>query len=150
MKKLSTYLFLFLFSFSVPSFSDDISDFQIEGMSIGETLLDFISESEIQKNIENHNYDDDKYFSVGLYNKGFKTYDGVQITLETGDNDYIIHNLEGGIFYDDNIEECLIKMNDVVKDISLILDKNISTNEKVVNHPADNSGNSKIHLYGFS
>jgi len=32
MKKLSTYLFLILFSFSAPSFGDDISDFQSEGM----------------------------------------------------------------------------------------------------------------------
>ena len=149
MKKLTTYLFLFLFSFSVPSFSDDISDFQIEGMSIGETLLDFISESEIQKNIEVNKYDDDKYYTVGLYNKGFKTYDGVQITLETGDKDYIIKGLDGGIFYDDNFEKCLMKKKDMVKDITLMLDKNISSNENVVNHPADKSGDSKIYIYEF-
>ena len=50
MKKLSTYLFLFLFSFSVPSFADDISDFEIEGMSIGDSLLDYFSEKEILSN----------------------------------------------------------------------------------------------------
>ena len=47
MKKLSTYLFLFLFSFSVPSFSDDISDFQIEGISIGDSALEYYTESKI-------------------------------------------------------------------------------------------------------
>ena len=41
MKKLSTYLFLILFSFSAPSFADDISDFQIEGMSIGDSALNY-------------------------------------------------------------------------------------------------------------
>ena len=49
MKKLSTYLFLILFSFSAPSFADDIRDFQIEGMSLGDSLLDYYSEEEIEK-----------------------------------------------------------------------------------------------------
>ena len=53
MKKLSTYLFLVLFSFSVPSFADDISDFEIEGMSIGDSLLDYFSEYEIKENTNN-------------------------------------------------------------------------------------------------
>ena len=48
MKKLSTYLFLILFSFSAPSFADDIRDFQIEGVSIGDSLLDYFSETEIE------------------------------------------------------------------------------------------------------
>ena len=146
MKILFSILFIF---FSSPIIADDISDFQIEGMSIGETLLDFISESEIQKNIEVNKYDDDKYYTVGLYNKGFKTYDGVQITLETGDKDYIIQGLDGGIFYDDNFEKCLMKKKDMVKDITLMLDKNISSNENVINHPADKSGDSKIYTYEF-
>jgi len=47
MKKLSTYLFLILFSFQTLSLADDISDFQIEGMSIGDSLLDYFSEEEI-------------------------------------------------------------------------------------------------------
>ena len=51
MKKLSTYLFLILFSFSAPSFADDIRDFQIEGISIGGSLLDYMSEEEIKENV---------------------------------------------------------------------------------------------------
>ena len=49
MKKLSTYLFLILFSFQTPSQADDIRDFQIEGMSIGDSLLDYTSEKEIKE-----------------------------------------------------------------------------------------------------
>ena len=52
MKKLSTYLFLILFSFSAPSFADDISEFEIEGISIGDSMLDFFSEEEIKNNIK--------------------------------------------------------------------------------------------------
>ena len=49
MKKLSTYLFLIFFSFQTSSWTDDIRDFQIEGMSIGDSLLDYVSEGEITK-----------------------------------------------------------------------------------------------------
>ena len=52
MKKLSTYLFLIFFSFSAPSFADDISDFEIEGISIGDSALEYISLEEIQKEIK--------------------------------------------------------------------------------------------------
>ena len=37
-------LFLVIFSFSAPSFADDISDFEIEGMSVGSSLLDYLGE----------------------------------------------------------------------------------------------------------
>ena len=54
MKKLSICLFLILFSFSAPSFADDIRDFQIEGMSVGDSLLDYMTENEIEMNKRNY------------------------------------------------------------------------------------------------
>ena len=56
MKKLSTFLFLIFFSFSALSFADDISDLKIEGISIGDSLLDYFSEEEIKKEIEKRKY----------------------------------------------------------------------------------------------
>ena len=61
MKKLSTYLFLLLFSFPTPSQADDIRDFQIEGVSIGDSLLDYMSEEEIKENNVVHVYPDKKF-----------------------------------------------------------------------------------------
>ena len=49
MKRLSIYLFLILFSLQTPSQADDIRDFQIEGISIEDSLLDYFSEEEIKK-----------------------------------------------------------------------------------------------------
>ena len=48
MKKLLLILVL-LFSFQPLSTADDIRDFQIEGMSIGDSLLDYYSKSNIDK-----------------------------------------------------------------------------------------------------
>ena len=36
----------------IPSKADDIQDFQIEGISVGDSLLDYFSEEEINKKIE--------------------------------------------------------------------------------------------------
>ena len=48
MKTLLTF-FILLFSSSV--FADAISDFEIEGMSLGDSLLDYFNEKEIKNNI---------------------------------------------------------------------------------------------------
>ena len=67
MKKLSTYLFLILFSFSSHSFADDIQDFQIEGISLGDSLLDHYSKEEITKT---RNWTDN--LEIALDKKEFK------------------------------------------------------------------------------
>ena len=47
--KILLTLFVLLFSPSV--LAEDISDFQIEGISIGDSLLDYFSDEEIKNNI---------------------------------------------------------------------------------------------------
>ena len=49
MKRLSLYLFLILFTLQTPSQADDIRDFQIEGMSVGDSLLDYINKEDRKK-----------------------------------------------------------------------------------------------------
>ena len=56
MKTFLTFFFLF---FSSTVMADDISDFQIEGMSIGDSLLDYFSEEKINKNTINEFFDYD-------------------------------------------------------------------------------------------
>ena len=55
MKKLYVYLFLVFFALQTPSSSDDIRDFQIEGMSIGDSLLDYFSKDKIKLFINDNN-----------------------------------------------------------------------------------------------
>ena len=54
MKKFIVILFLIL-TCQFTSQADDIRDFQIEGMSVGESLLDYISEKEIKKKMRAKN-----------------------------------------------------------------------------------------------
>ena len=136
MKKLSTYLFLILFSFSAPSFADDISDFQIEGVSIGDSLLDYMSEEEIKENV-GFVYEDKK-FTVSYYNKSSEMYDMVGITYKSKDKTYKIHGVQGLIFFENNIEGCYKKQDEIEKEISSMFDQ---TKKK-------NWGILKLHLKG--
>jgi|TARA_B100000586_G_C19906957_1_gene341522 hypothetical protein len=151
MKKLSTYLFLFLFSFSVPSFAEDISEFQIEGMSLGDSLLDYFSEEEIINNVQDYySYIDDK-FSVTEFNnsKLFNNYDGLKITFKTYDNDFVIHGLSGGIFFDNNIEGCYKKRDEISNEVSTLF-KNVSKEgPDFTKHPADQSNKSTASGVSF-
>ena len=64
--------------------ADDIGDFQIEGMGIGDSALDFYSKNEIKKNKKN--YTKDKTFSViEIQNFDSKMYDGIQLKYKTKD-----------------------------------------------------------------
>ena len=47
--KIFLIILILIFTLQTPSQADDIRDFQIEGMSIGGSLLDYFSEEQIKK-----------------------------------------------------------------------------------------------------
>ena len=114
-------LFVLLFSFSV--FADDISDFQIEGISLGDSALDFFTEKEIKNNLQNY-YTDNTYSVTEIYKPTvFKVYDAIQLHFKSSDKEYTIESVTGYLDYENNINECYEKMNEISNDInSLILD----------------------------
>ena len=116
MKKLSTYLFLVLFSFSAPSFADDISEFQIEGISIGDSLLDYMSEEEIKENI-GFVYEDKK-FTISEYKKSFELYDALGFAYKTDDKKYMVQGIQGQIDFIDDIKNCYKKQDEIVEELS--------------------------------
>ena len=151
MKKLSTYLFLILFSFSAPSFADDISDLQVEGMSIGDSLLDYLSKEKIITEIESnkpvYNYLTDDFGEVYLFGK-FEIYDNLSFFVKPNDKNYIIYDIRGVIDYDDKIEQCYAKQKEIVKEFSLSY-KNTRKNETTFVFPWDPTGKSTNRYVQF-
>ena len=85
MKRLFLYLFLILFTLQIPSQADDIRDFEIEGMSIGDSALDYFSEEEIKK-VKIFIFKSKDYFSAQIYNDSkFVLYDAVQFFFKEKD-----------------------------------------------------------------
>ena len=112
---MKTLLTLFVLFFSASVYADDISDFQIEGISIGDSALDFFSEKHIKRNEQDY-YKDKKFTLVENVKLSFEytNYDIVNFNYKTDDKNYIIHNISGKIDYDNNIDECLIKMDQII------------------------------------
>ena len=144
MKKLLGILVLGLFLIT-PSWAEDIRDFQIEGMSIGDSLLDYFSEEEIKANSQNFP-GGGKYFYVAIYDsKYFNVFDGVQFLHKKSDRMYKIYSITGYIDYDKNIDGCYKKLKELNYQLSVMFkDLLIEWIEDSVKHSADKSGESTI------
>ena len=116
MKKLSTYLFLILFGFQTSSLGSDISDFQVEGVSIGDSLLDYMSEEEIKNNVV-YVYEDKK-FTISEYKKSFELYNALGFSYKTDDKKYMVQGIQGQIDFIDDMKNCYKKQDEIVEELS--------------------------------
>ena len=104
---MKTLLTLIVLLFSSSLVADDISDFEIEGMSVGDSLLDYFSEDEIKNNIYDAypNKEDSTFTTVEISTlKSFKNYDAIQAMIKENDNKYIAYTMDGMISYRNNIK----------------------------------------------
>ena len=117
--KILLTLFVLLFSSFV--FAEDISDFEIEGMSVGDSLLDYMSEEEIKKELKSNQYMykylNDQFGQVYIYD-GLKKYDRVSFFVKNNDKEYIIYNIRGSIYYVNKLEQCLAKQLEIKNQFS--------------------------------
>ena len=143
MKFLLTLFVLFFSSFVN---AEDISDFQIEGISIGDSLLDHLSEDEIKKNMTDiYNYIEEKKFIVtGFFPNDSKSeYNIIQLTLKLNDSKYTIYGV-GGNITDISESKCLSKQQEVDKYISNIFKDYDRSDLIIAPHPADTSNKSTV------
>ena len=146
MKQLSIYLFLILFSYQTQSWAEDIRDFQIEGMSIGDSLLDYFSEEEIKKDILR--YDHDNEFVASYIRKhSSKTYDSFTVAYKPKDKNYIIYSIEASIGYRHNINECYQRKDEIVLELSKLFNREAETYKD--DYDGDKSGKSKVSVSEF-
>ena len=105
MRKIFFLIFLIL-TFQNLSLADDIRDFQIEGMTIGDSALDYFSEAQLEDSEQGwHNYNYKEYSTSLL--PGKRTYHWIQISYKSEDENFIIEALAGVLEkknYDD--KEC--------------------------------------------
>ena len=148
MKRLSLYLFLIFFTLQTPSRADDISEFQIEGMSIRDSLLDYFSEEEIKKNIRHEYYKNNEYTAVEFSSRpSFKVYDNVGLDVITLDKKFVIQSISGVLFIE-NISDCYKKQKQIDKELSIIF-KNAKKEKNNRNHDADKTGKSKTKAINY-
>jgi len=132
-----------IFSFHSWTKADDIRDLQIEGMSIGDSALDYFSEEEI-KNGERYDYPKSKKFTDIEIIKlpQFKEYHSVHFNFKTNDKNYKIYALDGTILFQENIKDCYKKKDEIVEDVSEILTDAKKRDGGTIKHAYDKSGKS--------
>ncbi len=111
---------LTIFGFQSWTKADDISDFQIEGMSIGDSLLDFYTKKEIKKFMKDYYPKSKKFYLLENDFSKYKNYENVQFAFKKKDKKFLIYGISGAIFYEKNIKECLPKMREIEKELNII------------------------------
>ena len=93
MKKILGIVFL-VFLLSTNAHSDNIKDFKIENISIGNSALDFFNETELENGeLDWHNYSYKEYSTSLLSGKGI--YDWFKISYKSDDDNFIIEGIVG-------------------------------------------------------
>ena len=102
------------------AYTDDIKDFQIEGMSIGDSLLDYMSEEEI-KNTKKIFYPESDKFYMTTPRKTYDIYATVAFHLKKRDDKYIIASLKGVIDFPNQLKSCKEKKKEITNEISSVI-----------------------------
>ena len=93
MKKILGVVVLSFF-LSTSAYTDNIKDFQIENISIGDSALDYFNESQIENSeLDWFNYSYKEYSTSLLSGKGI--YDWFKISYKSDDDNFIIEGLVG-------------------------------------------------------
>ena len=94
--KKTFFLIFLIIHFQNISLADDIQKFQIEGMSIGDSALDYFSEVQLEDNEQGwHNYSYKEYSTSFMLGKG--VYDWFLVTYRNDDYNFKIKALVGGM-----------------------------------------------------
>ena len=149
MKKLLAIIVLSL-CFITSSQADDIRDFQIEGMSVGDSLLDYFNKEFIEKRKKYYYPNSKKFFRINTDKMiNLETYEAVQFQLLSNDKKYIIHSVSGMIGYKNNIEDCYDLKKTLVQEIKSLFPNSVDRNYKN-KHSFDKTGKSIVERHDFT
>ena len=148
MKRL-LFILILTFSFQSLTIADDIRDFQIERMSIGDSLLTFFDKNKTLKSIVDwYDYlEKNKYVSLAFDSNNFNQYDFVDVWTEYGDNEFKIVAIAGVDYFGKNkqiydIENCYVEQLKIAEDISKLFSNSKMEGPQTITHDADVSGKS--------
>ena len=129
--------------------ADDISEFEIEGISLGDSLLDYFSEKEILINRATY-YSNDKFTTSRMLSDKFENFDQLDISFVTKDNKYTIIGMSGAIYEENMSEGCKLKSEEIKNFIIKTLNNiNYEYEEETQAHPVDKSGKSTVETKYF-
>ncbi|MDA8854972.1 hypothetical protein N9I91_02325 [Candidatus Pseudothioglobus singularis] len=117
-------LIILLLSISQITSADDLSDFEVLGMSIDDNLLNFITEDEILDEIDkrktlnrySHLKEPNKFLEITVPKQENNLYDGSEVFIKnTIPRDNTIHGIRGYRYYIEDFDACIKKRNQIAE-----------------------------------
>jgi hypothetical protein len=123
------FLTVLIFILNIQSWTqaDDIKDFEIEEMSIGDSALDYFSKKELD-NAEKFTYPGEEFSEIFTHSSNYEIYDSVTLSLKKGK--YEIYGISGAVDYrQKSFEDCLKAKNDIVDELKITFE-----NSKIIDN----------------
>ena len=127
------FIVVLVLIFSLQSWTkaEDITDFEIEGISIGDSLLDYMTKDEIKYNDLEFHPSTSKYYAVNFTGKK-NSYEYVDFYIKRGDKKYEIFFIRG-IIEVNNKNKCLKLKNEIAEEMKNLF-KLAKFQEASINH----------------
>ena len=141
MKRLSLILILIL-SFQSWTKADDIKDFEVEGISIGESILKYYDKELVSE--RKATWPKSKKYTR-FWDNNFESdqYESLQLIYLTNDKNYIIKGISVGILYKNtNISKCYNKQNEIKNELKPLFANTKIVIGEVTKHRSDVTGKS--------
>ena len=113
-----TFLIL-IFSLQFLAKADDIRDFEIEGFSIGDSLLDHFTKDNIDKK-SSALYPNKDMLAATFRTNSFEIFEEIQFHWLANDKNYIIQSISANIDFPNDITSCLEKRKNINNDVKLL------------------------------
>ena len=115
--KIVIAVLVLIFSLQSLTEADDIRDFEIEGISIGDSLLEYFDENEIKSSYKKASFYKNNVFAVIFVKNNSKKYDRIQVTVKPDDKNHVVFAIEGIIDFDKKINKCNEKKKSIIDDL---------------------------------
>jgi ABC-type transport system involved in Fe-S cluster assembly fused permease/ATPase subunit len=149
MKRLSLYLFLILLTPQIPSLADDIRDFQINGISVGDSLLDYVSKETIlsRKKFfgQGYKYINKEYSKYIFTSKELESesYELTQVMFKSADPKHIVMDISGRKYFDD-VKNCYKKQKEIESEFDSFFKNTKKIPRRITTYSGDKTGKSKV------
>ena len=103
--------------------ADDIRDFEIQGISIGDSLLEHLNKDFIKKKSSYVKINKKKFkeYKKIYKDKDNKLYDRIALYYKSDDQNYTITRLIGRKYFKKNINDCYNLQNSITNDLEMTL-----------------------------
>tara|TARA_B100000941_G_C28293116_1_gene442554 strand:- start:46 stop:624 length:579 start_codon:yes stop_codon:yes gene_type:complete len=124
-----------------PSKAENITEFQIEGISLYDSALNHFSKTKIE-NSPKVTYRDKSYTTAAIRSSKFKTYQSIQITYKTNDKKFIIKDIAGDKYID--YKKCMEELKKINSEFDKLFPDAKKDKLETYTHPIDKTRKSKI------